>query len=111
MERLLDTVSAAKALTDLGVPRSAKTLRKLRCVGGGPLFRRLGAKPVYRMTDLEAWIEARLSAPAANNAALIGPKRSNPASVPTPRDPVAIAGNLWAGSGELERHHNDRSPA
>ena len=68
MEKLLDTTAAAMALADLGVPRSPATLRKLRCVGGGPNFRRLGAKPVYRLADLEAWIEERLSEPAANNA-------------------------------------------
>jgi hypothetical protein len=68
MEPLLDTEAAAKALANLGVSRSPKTLRKLRCVGGGPRFRRLGAKPVYRRSDLEAWIEGRLSEPAASNA-------------------------------------------
>jgi len=68
MEPLLDTEAAAAALADLGVPRSPKTLRKLRCIGGGPRFRRLGAKPVYTMPDLIDWIEGRLSEPVASNA-------------------------------------------
>lgn len=68
MERLLDTNAAAAALADLGVPRSPNTLRKLRCVGGGPRFRRLSRKPVYTPSDLEAWIEERLSEPALSNA-------------------------------------------
>jgi hypothetical protein len=68
MEPLLDTQTAAAALANLGVPRSPATLRKLRCVGGGPKFRRLGSKPVYTESDLIAWIEGRLSEPAASNA-------------------------------------------
>jgi hypothetical protein len=68
MEPLLDTAAAAEALANLGVPRSPKTLRKLRCIGGGPRFRLLGAKPLYRLSDLEAWIAGRLSKPATSNA-------------------------------------------
>jgi hypothetical protein len=41
MERLLDTVAAAQRLTARGVKRTAATLRKLRCVGGGPVYRTL----------------------------------------------------------------------
>lgn len=68
MERLLDTETAAAALADLGVPRSPATLRKLRCIGGGPRFRRLGNKPVYTLAELRAWIEERLSEPVSSNA-------------------------------------------
>jgi hypothetical protein len=68
MELLLDTEAAAAALASLGVRRSPKTLRKLRCVGGGPPFRRLGLKPVYTRADLIAWIEGQLSAPVGSNS-------------------------------------------
>ena len=68
MEMLLDTLSAARRLTELGASRSPATLRKLLCTGGGPRFRRLNGKPVYTMADLEAWIEDRLSEPVASNA-------------------------------------------
>jgi hypothetical protein len=68
MEPLFDTNAAAEALANLGVQRSPATLRKLRCVGGGPRFRRLGSKPVYTESDLIAWIEGRLSAPLGSNA-------------------------------------------
>jgi len=67
MQRVFDTNAAAAALAELGVPRSPKTLRKLRCIGGGPRFRRLGAKPVYTMPDLVAWIESRLGPPVGSN--------------------------------------------
>jgi hypothetical protein len=68
LEPLLDTAAAAEALANLGVPRSPATLRKLRCIGGGPRFRRLGSKPVYTEGDLIAWIEERLSQPVGSNA-------------------------------------------
>jgi predicted DNA-binding transcriptional regulator AlpA len=32
------------------------TLVKLRCVGGGPQFRRLGRAVIYERADLEAWV-------------------------------------------------------
>lgn len=62
-ERLYDTAAAARWLATRGVRRSPQTLRKLRCVGGGPRFRRLNRQPYYREPDLAAWIEERLSAP------------------------------------------------
>lgn len=40
---------------------SKETLAKLACVGGGPLFRKLGRYPVYTVTDLDAWALARMS--------------------------------------------------
>ena len=52
MEPLLDTEAASAALDQLGVTRSPAYLRKLRCVGGGPRFRKLGRKAVYRQSDL-----------------------------------------------------------
>ena len=61
MDRLYDTRAAAQWLTDRGIRRSAKTLRKLRCVGGGPRFRYLNRKPYYTEPDLVDWVEAGLS--------------------------------------------------
>jgi hypothetical protein len=63
MERLLDTATAAQWLTAHGVHRTEKTLRKLRCIGGGPKFRRLNGKPFYIEPDLTEWVESRLTAP------------------------------------------------
>ena len=34
---------------------SARTLEKHRCFGTGPLYRKLGGRIVYRITDLDAW--------------------------------------------------------
>lgn len=38
------------------------TLAKMRCLGGGPRFVRLGRKIAYRGSDLESWLEKRLAA-------------------------------------------------
>jgi hypothetical protein len=40
-----------------------RTLSKLRCVGGGPAFRKIGRMVVYDPGDLEAWARSRMSAP------------------------------------------------
>lgn len=41
----------------LGV--SVSYLNKLRCVGGGPTFIRIGSAVRYDLADLDAWIDAR----------------------------------------------------
>jgi hypothetical protein len=63
MESLFDTATAAQWLTAHGVRRSPLTLRKLRCLGGGPSYRLLNGKPYYTEDELVAWVEERLSAP------------------------------------------------
>jgi hypothetical protein len=73
METLLDTAAAAQWLTAHGVRRSEKTLRKLRCIGGGPLFRRFNGKPYYVEADLIEWIKSRLSAPVASTSEVDAP--------------------------------------
>lgn len=39
---------------------SPRTLEKLRVVGGGPAFSKLGRRVVYAKDDLELWVRARL---------------------------------------------------
>ena len=65
---LLDSAAAAKWLTAHGVHRTAATLRKLRCIGGGPRYRSLNGRPYYTANDLVAWIEERLSAPMGSTS-------------------------------------------
>ena len=61
---LLDTSSSAVFLkATFGVPCEAKTLAKLRCVGGGPKFRRFGRLIRYERKELEFWARNRLSQP------------------------------------------------
>ena len=68
MDRLYDTQAAAQWLTEHGVRRSPKTMRKLRCVGGGPRFRYLNGKPYYTEPDLVDWVERGLSEPFGNTS-------------------------------------------
>ena len=56
-----DTVAAA-TVTGL----SPSTLRTLRCRGGGPPYAKLGRRVVYRVADLRAWRDARLTTSTAN---------------------------------------------
>ena len=87
MESLLDSAAAAQWLTTRGVKRSPATLRKLRCLGGGPIYRLLNGKPYYTGPDLVAWIEERLSAPLHNSSELGERPRSR--SRPTDVTPAA----------------------
>jgi hypothetical protein len=46
-----------------GIPCSEKTLAKLACIGGGPIYRRFGRIPLYLIADLDAYAETKLSKP------------------------------------------------
>ena len=46
----LDTEAAAR---EVGL--SPRTLEKMRCYGGGPVFEKLGRRVVYDLADLHAW--------------------------------------------------------
>jgi hypothetical protein len=61
--RLFATPSVSEWLTQRGVRRTPNTLRKLRCTGGGPTYRKLNGKPYYTEDDLADWIWSRLSGP------------------------------------------------
>lgn len=61
------TYAPPKAARYIGV--SDAVLRLWRSQGKGPRFYRAGEKLIrYRRADLDAWIEARLSAPVARES-------------------------------------------
>lgn len=62
-ETLLTRDQAATALTAAGFPIKPKTLATKASRGGGPPFRRFGAKPLYRWADCLEWARSRMSAP------------------------------------------------
>lgn len=66
--RLLTRHEASEYIREKGLPASSATLRKLACVGGGPKFRRFGRHVRYDPSDLNAWIESRLSKPLASTS-------------------------------------------
>ena len=49
---------------------TAKTLAKLACKGGGPVFRKMGPYPVYTASDLDQWAQSRTSDPVESTAQL-----------------------------------------
>ena len=68
--RLRSTREASAYLRDRhGVIRSPATLNKLRVVGGGPEFRRIGAKQIVYCEDaLDTWAESLISQPLASTS-------------------------------------------
>jgi hypothetical protein len=53
-QKFLDAAGAAGY-----VHLAPQTLARLRCEGGGPPFCRAGRKIVYRVEDLDGWLEGR----------------------------------------------------
>jgi hypothetical protein len=70
--RMMDRAAAAEYLTSQGYKTARATLAKLACVGGGPVFRSFGRKPLYLAADLMAWAEARTSGPRHSTSELAG---------------------------------------
>lgn len=53
-----------------GLEFRPSTLAKLATIGGGPTFEHFGRWPVYTAEDLDAWVEARLSAKKTSTSAV-----------------------------------------
>jgi hypothetical protein len=51
-----------------GIPCSEKTLAKLACIGGGPVYRRFGRIPLYLIADLDAYANAKISEPVQSTS-------------------------------------------
>ena len=54
---MLKALNTRASATFLGV--SPRTLEKWRVTGGGPPYRKLGARVVYVEDDLVEWVDAR----------------------------------------------------
>jgi hypothetical protein len=68
MHQYLRPPQAATFLRDnfgFGAPR---TLAKLRVLGGGPPYRKIGRLVVYDPSDLAEWASAKMSAPRRNTS-------------------------------------------
>jgi hypothetical protein len=52
----------------VGASCSEKTLAKLACIGGGPIYRLFGRIPPYLNVDLDAYAEAKLSKPVRSTS-------------------------------------------
>lgn len=52
-----------------GISRTAGTLAKLAVIGGGPKFRKIGARQViYDVAELDAWASSILSEPIGSTS-------------------------------------------
>ena len=58
-KRYLTREEAAQYLTDLGVGIAATTLQKMASEGGGPAYRVIGRKALYKPAELEAWVDLK----------------------------------------------------
>jgi hypothetical protein len=69
--RPLDRREASEYLLEKhGVRRSANTLAKLACVGGGPAFRKINRAVIYDQPALDAYAAAITSAPRRSTSEL-----------------------------------------
>jgi hypothetical protein len=55
----VDGRTASEILKKAGFPYEESTLRKFRCIGGGPVFLKHGNRVCYRPSALAAWLESR----------------------------------------------------
>lgn len=69
-ETLLTRAQLGAALREAGYPVADKTLATKATRGGGPPFRRFGARVLYRWSEALEWAESRLSAPVDNTSEL-----------------------------------------
>ena len=65
----LNTREASAYLSEyLGTKTAVATLEKLRCLGGGPNFRKFGRAVVYERAELDRWVTDRMSESLNNTA-------------------------------------------
>jgi hypothetical protein len=62
-DAILTRTQTGAALRAAGFPIADKSLATRASRGGGPPYRRFGARVLYRWGDALAWAEARLSPP------------------------------------------------
>ena len=67
-ERRLTRAEAAAVLSDRGYRVAYATLNKYAVGGGGPTFESFGRKPLYRPTDLMAWVASKTTGPRRHSS-------------------------------------------
>jgi len=73
---LLDTYETAKRLR-----LAVSTLAKMRLRGNGPRYRKIGAKVVYDVADIAAWLADRPVLTSTADGTVRRPRAGRPASV------------------------------
>lgn len=67
-EKFRTRKEASAYISERGLRCAPTTLQKYASIGGGPRYRRFGNRAVYLESDLDAWIEERLSGPLASTS-------------------------------------------
>ena len=63
-------------LSERGIAVAPKTLQKLRCVGGGPKYRKFGnGRVYYAPAEIHAWADQQLSELLSSTSELPAPVR------------------------------------
>jgi hypothetical protein len=71
-QKFLSRREAAKYLNEKGLKRTAKTFAKYASIGGGPKFRKFGARHVvYEIKDLDEWVLEQLSETFASTSEMM----------------------------------------
>jgi hypothetical protein len=69
-DTILTRAQTGAALRAAGFPVADKSLATKASRGGGPPYRRFGARVLYRWGDALAWAESRLSPPISTTSEL-----------------------------------------
>jgi hypothetical protein len=69
-DAILTRMQTGAALRAAGFPVADKSLATRASRGGGPPYRRFGARVLYRWGDALAWAESRLSDPIRSSSEL-----------------------------------------
>ena len=70
--KFLNRKEAARyAAEERGAPVTAKTLAKMACLGGGPLYQIFGNTALYTKENLDAWIDGKLSPLRASTSEIV----------------------------------------
>jgi hypothetical protein len=68
MREYLTREEASAYLTGRGLKITKTTLQKMATLGGGPTYAIFGSRALYTPSNLDAWAEAKLSAPRASTS-------------------------------------------
>jgi hypothetical protein len=112
-EPYLTTEESSEFLRGLGLQRAPSTLKKLRCVGGGPTFVKYGRFPRYTPKWLQEYAQSQVSAPLHSTSEAspqkktpptnAGAKPANGAETGTPDEPRKVGVRMRASPPSRQR--------
>ena len=82
-DALLTRRQLSAALKELGISIAHTTLATKATRGDGPPFHKFGSSALYRWSEVQEWVEARLSAPRKSTSEGRSPDEAAKAKRPT----------------------------